>query len=135
MAAKIEGIKERIYALMEYYHLAKTGFARKCGLDSGGFGRMLSGEQAITIRTVERISAAFPELNYDWLLNGTGTMLKTSGSLIHQAGDNNTAVGPNSTVNNSDALILAINELSAQRRVTEKAQQQIDRLITLLEKR
>lgn len=104
---EIEGIITRIEELMAYCHLSKTAFAMKCGLNAGNFGKMMSGGQTITIRTVEKISSAFPEVNRDWLLNGAGTMLKIT-PLINQAGDNNTAVGPNSTVNNSDALILAI---------------------------
>ena len=132
---KIDGIEERLNELMSYCHLSKTGFAKKCGLDVGNFAKMMSGDQTITVRTVERIGAAFPNVNYEWLLNGTGAMLKTAAPFIQQSGDNNTAVGHNSTVNAPDALILAINELSAQRRVTEKAQEQIDRLISLLERR
>lgn len=131
---KIEGIVSRIEELMAYCHLSKTAFALRCGLNTSNFTRMMSNNQTITVRTVEKISSAFPEINREWLLNGTGTMLKAS-PFIQQAGDNNTAVGHNSTVNNSDALILAINELSAQRRVTEKAQEQIDRLLKLLEQK
>jgi hypothetical protein len=42
----------------------------------------------------------------------------------------------NVTVNNSDAALLkAIDEISEQRKMVQKAQEQIDRLITLLEKR
>ena len=132
---KIDGIVERINELMAYCHLSKSGFATRCRMDKGNFIKMMSGDQTITVRTVERIAAAFPEVNYNWLLNGDGTMLKPSTPIVHQTGDNNTAVGPNSTVNSHDALVLAINELSAQRRVTEKAQEQIDRLISLLERR
>lgn len=128
-----EEIVGRINDLISYMHLTKSGFALRCGMDRGMVGRILSGEQRITIRTIDRICAAFPEVNRDWLLNGVGTMLKSV--VIHQAGDNNTAAGSHSVINNSDTLALAISELAAQRKVTEKAQEQIDRLISLLERK
>ncbi len=52
------------------------------------------------------------------------------------AGDGSTAVaGYGNNVNDSVALIKAIEEISAQRRVTETAQAQIDKLIELIGKK
>lgn len=79
----------------------------------------------------------FPEINRDWLLTGEGEMLKQAGNVA--VGSAVVAQGNNSTNSNtinagSDTIaekLLA--ELSAQRELTAKAQQQIDRLLALLE--
>lgn len=60
-------------------------------------------------------------------------MLK--GGTIQQAGDNATQVNGNANnVNNNHVLEMAMMEIAEQRRLVAKSQEQIDRLITLLER-
>lgn len=81
----------------------------------------------------EKIKALEPRLNTDWLLTGEGEMLK--GGTIQQAGDNATQVNGNANnVNNNHVLEMAMMEIAEQRRLVAKSQEQIDRLITLLER-
>lgn len=58
------------------------------------------------------------------------------GDMTAIAGDGSTSVaGFGNNVNASEALLRAIEEISAQRRVTETAQTQINKLIELLDKK
>ena len=68
----------------------------------------------------------FPELNRDWLLYGEGEMLKSPVQEIK--GDNNTQViGDGNHVSTPSTLDKALDALA-------KSQEQIDRLIGVLEK-
>lgn len=82
---------------------------------------------------LHRISSTYPDLNTDWLLTGEGEMLNPApGITQHQNGGSNNS--QTVTVGQSDVGRF-LDEIAAQRRMTEKAQEQIDRLLTLLEKR
>lgn len=81
----------------------------------------------------KKIKALEPRLNTDWLLTGEGEMLK--GGTIQQAGDNATQVqGMNNHVSSPRVLEMAMQEIAEQRKLVAKSQEQIDRLITLLER-
>lgn len=56
----------------------------------------------------------------------------TPGSNDANAGGGTAVAGVGNNVNNTDALLRAFDELAAQRRLTEKAQAQIDELLTLI---
>ncbi len=68
-------IPDRIEEVMSYYRLNKNSLAIKSGLDSGNLGKMLSGKQTITNKTLEKICDALPELNISWLKTGEGNMM------------------------------------------------------------
>lgn len=80
------------------------------------------------------ISMAFPFISVDWLKTGEGDMLKSS---IAQtaSGNHNTQVAGNANhVNSSSTLDKAIDEISQQRQLVAKSQEQIDRLLAIIEK-
>lgn len=54
------------------------------------------------------------------------------GSNDANAGGGTAVAGVGNNVNNSDALLRAFDELAAQRRLTEKAQAQVDELLSLV---
>lgn len=112
-----------------------SDFERLCGLSNGYVHKI---KNSVGKRGLTDIQRVFPELNTDWLLTGEGEMLNPS---ISQSvtGSHNTAVAGNGNQVNTSTLI---EELAAQRRLTEKvqmqldkSQEQIDRLLTLLEKK
>lgn len=81
-------------------------------------------EKYLTDNFLRRFNIAFGGLfNEEWLIDGEGEMLSSP-----PIPDRDTPNGNDSTVNK------LIDELTAQRRMTEKALEQNDRLITLLEK-
>lgn len=98
--------------------------ARIIGVEKAEFSRMMSGKKAVNQRFVDKLLASFPEINADWLLNGSGEMLKSQSAnadnqSISIAGEE---IKENEINVNTDATIAAlIAEVSAQRRLTESA--------------
>lgn len=89
-------------------------------------------ESVLTDRFLIRFNKTFDcVFNQNWLLNDEGDMLASSPIKQEVSGDNNTAVAGNGNHVNASSLI---EELTAQRKLTEKAQEQIDRLLSIIEK-
>lgn len=125
--------KDRLKEFINTLGVSISTFERTAGL-SNGYVNGTKGN--IGSKKLDDILRAYPTLNRDWLLTGDGEMLKES---INQTvnGHNNTAVAGNG--NNVNATTL-INEIMAQRKITEaaqkqldKSQEQIDRLLTIIE--
>ena len=116
-----------------YNHgVSQSEIAKKLGLSQQSFSQMLSSSD-IKTSLLERIAGALGvTMSLFYPMDGS-TVASGTGS-VAVSGNNNVA-GNNVSGNGSEELVLVINELAAQRRVTEKAQEQIDRLISLLEKR
>ena len=97
---------------------------------------------------IERLRAFVPKLNGDWIEHGTGEMLITDGGGQNFHGDingnDNKFSGRDMTINTPCTSCIdmdkVFNEISAQRKLTEeaqaqtrKSQEQIDRLLTIIE--
>lgn len=81
------------------------------------------------------IQRKFPELNTDWLLTGEGEMLNDTSSYIVNSDHHGTSVAGNgNNVNTTSALEKALESLMEQQRLTAKAQEQVDRLLSLMER-
>lgn len=65
-------LKQRLLEFIEYKHLTAGRFERICGL---GNAMVQNTNATMSIKTIERISNAFPELNLEWLRTGEGEML------------------------------------------------------------
>ena len=77
------------------------------------------------------IQRAFPDLNSNWLLTGEGEMLNPSVVQNNQNGDN--IHGQSVTVNKTETDYIAIIKMQSEQ--LSKSQEQIDRLLTLLERK
>ena len=104
------------------------------------FSQIINGKVQEPKDFIGKLCDIIPELNSDWLSTGEGDMLREQsgqGNInIHRSSLNNSPINSTATV---EAFL---SELGAQRRLTEKtieqvsrSQDQIDRLITLLEQR
>ena len=78
---------------------------------------------------LNNVLRAFPELNRDWLLYGEGDMLSGTVSQSNQHGDN--IHGTSVTVNKTEKEYLDIIRRQAEQ--LSKSQQQIDRLLSIIE--
>lgn len=130
-------IKDRIRAILDYYKLSVNEFVIKANIKTGqAVYDLLSGKtKSISSSMENKILSCFPEIDRVWLLTGVGEMTKP---FVQQtlSGDNNTQVaGNDNNINNSSTLDKALDEIAEQRKLVAKAQEQIDRLITLLEKK
>lgn len=92
--------KDRIKAILDYYNLSATAFAKAVGVKtSQAVYDLISGKtQTISSSMERKILSCFTEVSRSWLLTGEGDMIKSSSSLI--VGDNNQVAG--SIVNNGN---------------------------------
>lgn len=66
-------VRQRLLKFIEYLGIKKNAFEQTVGM-SNGFVNNTNGQ--IRKRTLDAISAAYPQLNIDWLKNGRGEMIK-----------------------------------------------------------
>lgn len=71
-------LQDRLHGFLDYKNIAMQIFERKCNIGQG-LGAKLSTKSYNT--TFNRIAAAFPELNINWLKTGEGEMLNPTGSV------------------------------------------------------
>jgi len=119
--------KERLIEFIDYLNIPISKFEKECDMSNGYISSMRKG---LGSQKLNNVLNKYPELNREWLLYGEGEMINQN----IQTGDGTNIVGDKNNVNDGNALALAINEISAQRRLVEKSQEQIDRLIKIIEK-
>lgn len=125
------GVKERLTEYLAYLGIGQKAFAEHVGL-SAGFVNSI--RVSIQPKTIEKIAVAYPDLNTAWLLTGEGQMTKTVSQTVGDIHGNAQGVNVNGPVHfNSEAVDKFLDEIAAQRRMTEKCMEQMDRLIKLLE--
>ena len=121
-------------------------FEETAGLSNGYINNLKSQPRD---ENIQKIIQSFPILNRVWLLTGEGDMLlPKDGNVATVVGDGTAVAGNSNHVEVPTITSKALDEISAQRMLTQKAQEQldkaydqvskaqeqIDRLITLLEK-
>jgi transcriptional regulator with XRE-family HTH domain len=72
-------ISERLSQLVAHYGINLTEFSKKLGLNNSvTVSKIINQNRKPSSKTIGRIIKAYPEINYDWLINGKGDMLKTT---------------------------------------------------------
>jgi transcriptional regulator with XRE-family HTH domain len=72
-------INARIKQIISLKQLTISSFSRKIGLVNGvTISKIINQNRKPSSKTIGRIINAFPKINYDWLVNGEGEMLKGS---------------------------------------------------------
>lgn len=67
--------KERFAQFFEHVGERQSGFAQRAGIQQVTVSQLLSGRSEASLKTVNKLRAAFPNLNMEWLLEGKGEML------------------------------------------------------------
>lgn len=80
------GLQDRIRQFASYKGLQPKSFELIVGLSNGAFSKLSDNTRKSTI---DRISAAFPDLNQTWLLTGKGEMLNPYNSNVTINGNEN----------------------------------------------
>ncbi len=119
-------IKERTYSFIEYKGITVKKFEELCGLSNGYISSMRKGFGSDKLNNVLTM---FPELNREWLLYGEGEMLNPKVIQNNQNGDN--IQGHSVTVNKTEKDYLEI--IKRQSEQLSKSQEQIDRLLSIIE--
>ena len=116
-------VKERLKIFIKYLDIGQGKFEKTCGFSNGYINNSKGNFGASKI---EDILKKYPELNRVWLMTGEGEMLKSNVSI--ENGDGSTqVVGDGNNINIPSTLDKALDALA-------KSQEQIDRLIVVIEK-
>ena len=125
---------DRFVEYMKIKGLNDNKVTLECGLSQGLLGQAKTGKSDLGAKTIDKILNKYQDLNKVWLLTGEGEMLKSGVSI--ENGDGSTQViGDGNNVNTPSALDKALEALAKAQEMNAKSQEQIDRLITLLEKK
>lgn len=71
-------MKDRIKRIQEYSGLSLGVFASRTGIKSASLSHILNGRNNPSLDVVMKIFETFPEISWEWLLYGTGSMLNSS---------------------------------------------------------
>lgn len=130
-----QSVKERLIAYIRYLGIGQRKFETSCGLANGYVNNI---RKSITPQKLQIIAQQYPELNTGWLITGEGDMLRAA--VIQRTGDIGGDASNVNVYNSSSALNKALDNLAEQieltknaQRQTDKAQEQIDRLIGIIE--
>lgn len=124
-------LKDRLIEFIDYLNISRLAFEQSIEKSNGW-----ASKPGNTLRDDVRakLTEVYPELNINWLLTGEGTMLKNGSQVVqhNQHGDNINGKTVKVTKDSSDKLIEVILEQSKQ---ISKSQEQIDRLISIIERK
>ena len=69
-------INQRIRELLDKYNLSVTSLAKKLGMSQPTLNRQLTGENSLSLETINAILYCYNEISAEWLLRGEGEMIK-----------------------------------------------------------
>lgn len=115
-------LKDRLLQVIEKLGVTKSYFEKTVGFSNGFVDK--SGDNTRK-SSLDKISITYPNININWLLTGEGDMFI----------DNANKIDDVKNIHVIDNLSKALDEIAEQRKLVSKAQEQIDRLIGLLERR
>lgn len=127
---------KKIEELLAYLNINAKAFSEKLGYERPqiiydilkGKTKRISEDLAI------KITSVFPMIRKSWLLADEGDMVYAPINQEINGGYNTQVAGNNNQVNSPATLDKAISEISEQRKMLIKSQEQIDRLIAVIEK-
>ena len=123
-------VKERLLIFLRYLGESQKKFEMACGLSNGYINNI---KISISPSKLDKITSKHPELNPGWLMTGEGEMLKNSTTQT-SSGDNSPNISGNGNhVNNAATIDKALDEIAEQRKLVSKSQEQIDRLLGIIE--
>lgn len=73
-------MKDRIKKIQEYSGLSLGVFASRTGIKSASLSHILNGRNNPSLDVVMKIHETFPEVSWEWMLYGTGSMLNGGSS-------------------------------------------------------
>lgn len=70
-------LNERISKVIEYSNLSSSEFADEIDVQRSSISHITSGRNKPSLEFIIKIKSRFPEILWDWLVNGEGEMLKS----------------------------------------------------------
>jgi transcriptional regulator with XRE-family HTH domain len=71
-------MKDRLLKIIKQYNLTSTRFADELGVQRSGISHILSGRNQPSFDFLVKLMTQYPEINPDWLIMGSGPMLRTA---------------------------------------------------------
>ncbi len=75
-----EDFVRRLEVLLSHYGLSAAAFSDKIGVQRSSVSHLLSGRNKPSLDFILKITSAFPEIDLDWLVTGSGSMLRRTGT-------------------------------------------------------
>lgn len=72
----MEGLRDRINEVRDYYRLSNRGFAEAVGAKPAATNNYLNGTKEPSLEFVDRILSTYVDVSAEWLLRGVGSMFK-----------------------------------------------------------
>lgn len=119
-------MKNRILDILSYKNIGQAAFEKSVGLSNGYVNNIKS---TIGADKIVAIIDKYPEIDLRWLLTGKGDMLNNTQHL--ENANKSVAIGRDATGNEIHISSQNIDEFI---RITGKHQEQIDRLLSIIEK-
>lgn len=70
-------MKDRLLKIIKHYSLTSSRFADELGVQRSGISHIISGRNQPSYDFIVKLMKVYPEINPDWLLMGSGSMLRT----------------------------------------------------------
>ena len=70
-----DSIKQRVIQIIRQYKLSVTAFSKQIDIAQPTLNRQITGENAMSLATVESLLKHFPDISAEWLLRGKGEMM------------------------------------------------------------
>lgn len=135
----MEKVRERLNEFLAIVDLSKRRFQEDIGVSPAYFANAVNG---FSLRVQQKIKKAHPELNLEWLMTGKGNMFSEGYSADNNGkSDEGDSAYAESSFRDKNSKVAEKNDerlisiISSQQSSISKAQEQIDRLLDLLEKK
>ena len=127
----MEKVRERLNEFLAVVDLTKRRFQKDIGVSPAYFANAVNG---FSPRVQYKIRKAHPELNLEWLMTGEGNMFAEGyGAKDNKGNEEENPIHEDSPIGDkNDERLISI--ITSQQSSIRKAQEQIDRLLDLLEK-
>lgn len=118
-------MKKRLIEFLSYLSIGQKKFEQNCGLSNGYVDKL--GDN-ITLRSLNKISFAYPELNTMWLQTGEGEMLKPKHVTQNMSGNINVSGGNSAFVGQMHGG--TFNQDAGKDQVIEKQEKEVSQMFS-----
>ncbi len=122
-------ISQRIQALLDYYNLTAGSFAQKLGIQKSSVSHLLSGRNKPSYQFLNKLAKAFPQVNLNWFITGTGEMIENAIDAPKIKKDISTSFSENSPIAENKELNKVETKKLAQERKLVASSNEVDSII------
>lgn len=121
---------DRILSIIKYFNLSPSDFAEEIGVQRSGISHLISGRNKPSLEFVQKILLRFPEINPEWILSGTGEMIKgIVGPVTGELPFTEPLVRENKNIPEPEKT--AVSRISSRRKNYEPEERQVEKIIYL----